>query len=115
MLVLKSTRDQMVAEAKANGAAALREMVGELTDGLKVLGLHPEPRHDETTAEMVLRYLRAALSDANASAIERITAQDERDGYREDALKYRRNVANLIPGGKPRKPAPAASVGAPTH
>lgn len=62
MLVLKSTRDQMVKEAKATGAAALREIIGELTDGLKMLGLRAEPKPGETTAEMVVRLFRSQMA-----------------------------------------------------
>jgi hypothetical protein len=64
MLVLKSTRDQMVREAKASAAAAMLEMVSELSKGLKGLGLHPEPRPGETTAAMVVRLINAQRAAA---------------------------------------------------
>jgi hypothetical protein len=95
MLVLKSTHEQMKAEAKASGKA-LSELVGELIEGLQTLGFDPEPRHaKDTTAAIVLRALRGALSDAASARIERNTAQDERDGYREDALKHRSSRSHL--------------------
>jgi len=60
MLVLRSTHEQMKAEAKAAGKA-LTEMVGELTEGLKSLGLNPEPKPGETTAAMVVRHIKAQM------------------------------------------------------
>jgi hypothetical protein len=64
MLVLRSTHKQMVIEAQAAGAAALSQMVGELTDGLKELGLRAEPKPGETTAGMILRQIRAQMAVA---------------------------------------------------
>ncbi len=107
-LMLKSTHDAAmkradsviaaeVARANSSGKA-LREQTGELIDGMRSLGLHPEPI-GETTAGLVIRHLRIALADLNARTIERDTAQRERDGYREDALKFRAQKSHLIPGG----------------
>ncbi len=107
-LMLKSTHDaamekKALAVADANKRAdacgkSLREMTGELIDGMRSLGLHPEPI-GETTAGLVIRHLRIALADLNARTIECDTAQRERDGYREDAIKFRAQKSHLIPGG----------------
>lgn len=96
--VSKSTHDAAIA-AERKAGAALSQITGELIDGMRSLGLHPEPIGNETTAGLVVRYLRVTLADLNARTIERDTAQRERDGYREDALKFRAQKSHLIPGG----------------
>jgi hypothetical protein len=110
MFVRKSTYDALLARASTTGRA-LNEITGELIEGMQSMGYIPEPVHaDDTTAGVVLRALKGAQVAAMSARIERDDARRERDAYREDALKYRRARANLIPGGpyrgKGSKPKP---------
>jgi hypothetical protein len=110
MLVLQSTHKQMVNEAKAAGAAALNELVGELTRGLQALALRAEPKPGETTSDMVLRYLREEIAESTALRIELFTAQRERDEYRERLLRFTA-PRQRGPGGRFVKVDPAAAAG----
>lgn len=84
-------------------AAALREMTGELIDGMKEMGFDPNlPRRSltgkpETTAGKVLRLLRNAMADAHALDVELRTAQRERDALRAQLKVFtdRRDRAKL--------------------
>lgn len=85
--------------------------VKQSTYDADIAALHREL--DETAADLMAEQNRARtsgrlaselLAERDAARIERDTAQRERDEYRVDAMKHRRAVSNLIPGGPKRKP-----------
>lgn len=76
--------------------------VKQSTYDADIAALHREL--DETAADLMARLASELLAERDAARIERDTAQRERDEYRVDAMKHRRAVSNLIPGGPKRKP-----------